>query len=298
MKRNALIISIQNAKGGVGKTTISTNISHILSCAGCKILHIDLDPQGSSSELIRPYHTNEQPLTKDDIISLNISELLTRPVDTRKYIFKTKYENLDIIPYARSAADIYHNGSMDKRIERLNYPSKYTAFSSNLNIIRDNYDFIIIDGLPSMEDTMKVSIIASDYVLSPANPDRFNLQTVDDTCNIIDLCNKEYNRETEYLGFFLNAVDDLKDSAYQEVRDFYITNAKEYFIDNPIRSSKAVDKSALNDKLWLDYGLTSTVVLPNPVKDLLRLLYKELGLLTEEQKKTLIELGIKEKFFD
>lgn len=298
MERNALIISIQNAKGGVGKTTISTNISHILSCAGCLVLHIDLDPQGSSSELIRPYFEDGRPLTKDDIIALNITELLTRPVDTRKFIFKTKYENLDIIPYARSASDIYQNGSMDKRIERLEYPNKYLSFSNNLNMIRGDYDFIIIDGLPSMEDTMKVSILASDYVLSPANPDRFNLQTIDDTCNIIDLCNKEYHRETEYLGFFLNAVDDVRDSAYQEVRDFYIDKAKEYFIDNPVRSSKAVDKSALNDKLWLDYGLTNTVTLPNPVKDLLRLLYKELELLTDDQKQTLIELGIKKECFE
>ena len=96
----------------------------------------------------------------------------------------------------------------------------------------------------------------------------------------------------------MNPVEDVRDSAYQEVRKFYIENAKEYFIDNPIRSSKAVNKSALNDVLWLDYGLNYSITFPNPVKDLLRLLAKELDILTEEQKQTLIALGVKKEYFE
>lgn len=297
MERNALVISLINVKGGVGKTTISTNISHILAAAGYKVLLVDLDPQGSSSELIKPLLCNGKSLKKDDILSLDIFKLLSQPVEARKYIFKTAYENLSIISNARSAADTYSNGSFDKKMERLQYANKYTAFLNNLNQIRGDYDYIIIDGQPGMNDIMKVSIIASDYVLSPAYPDIYNLHTVNDTCNIIDFCNREYNLDIQYLGFFLNAVNDIKDTSYREIRNFYIKKANEYFIDIPVRSSKAVNKASTMHKLWLDYAF-ECVTFPNPCKDLLKLMYKELMILDEEHKDNLIELGVKKEIFD
>lgn len=298
MDNNAIVISLVNAKGGVGKTTISTNISHVLATAGYKVLHVDLDPQGSSSELIKPQFNDGSHLKKDDIISLDIFKILSQPVDVRSYIFKTSYDNLYIIPNARSATDTYTNGSFDKRMERLQYANKYTAFSSNLNQIRGEFDYIIIDGQPGMNDIMKICIIASDYVLSPASPDLYNLHTVDDTCNIIDLCNKEYNRNIQYLGFFLNSVNDVKDASYKEVRDFYLKRSKEYFIDIPVRFSKAVNKSSSYRKLWLDYAFEHTITFPNPCRDLLKLMYKELMLLDDEHKEILIKQGVKKNFFE
>ena len=71
MSEKGYIISIVNVKGGVGKTTISTNMSHILAAAGYRVLHVDTDPQGSSSELFEPLSASGYPLTKDDIIRTN-----------------------------------------------------------------------------------------------------------------------------------------------------------------------------------------------------------------------------------
>src|SRR4051812_47266747 len=115
MEHEAIIISIVNSKGGVGKTTISSNISHILSVAGYKVLHADFDPQGSSSETFRAQDENENILTKDYILSLDIFNLLSQPTDTRKYIFRTAYENLDIIPNAQRIDDVFSGGSFDVR---------------------------------------------------------------------------------------------------------------------------------------------------------------------------------------
>lgn len=297
MEKCALVISLINVKGGVGKTTISSNFSHILSVAGYKVLHIDLDPQGSSSELLKAMSKSGQTLSKDDIMNLDTFKLLSQPVNVRDYIFETRYENLHIIPNARGVANTYTLGTFDKRIAELDYPNKYLAFFANLNQIRGEYDYIIIDGQPGMNEMMKVSIIASDYVVSPAAPDLYNLHTVDDTCNVIDLCNKDYGRDTEYLGFFLNNVPDLKDTAYLTVAEFYKQSAKEYFIDNPIRFSKSINKASLNNFLWLEYALNYCIAFPNPCKDLLRLMDKELDII-KDKKENLVKLGVKEKFFD
>lgn len=299
MENSAIVISLINAKGGVGKTTISSNMSHILSCAGYKVLHIDLDPQGSSSELIRPRKSNGAYLNKDEVYFLDMFSLLTQPVNVANYIFSTDYENLDVIPNARSTRDSFDKGSFDVQMERLKDAGKYTAFFENINSIRGAYDYIIIDGQPSMNEIMKVSVIASDYILSPASADLFNLTTVADTCSIIDMCNSQFNRDIEYLGFFFNRVQDLKDNAYNEVREFYLNRAKEYFIDNPVRFSKSIDKAALNKKLWLDYATNGFIItFPNPCKDLLRLMYKELQVIDDEHRDILVEKGIKKAYFE
>lgn len=299
MDINTMVISLTNVKGGVGKTTISANISHILSRAGYKVLHIDMDPQGSSSELIKPLKADKTYLTKDEIIRLNLFNLLTQPVDPRGYIFKTNYENLDIIPNARGAELTFSDGSFDKRFVKLDYPNKDIAFKCNLDRLRGIYDYIIIDGQPGMNELMKISIIASDYVLSPALPDLFNLHTVDDTLKIIDLCNTNYGLEITYLGFFLNIVEDIRDLTYKQVREFYLNKAGEYFLDCPVRSSKSIIKAALNNLLWLDYAKEySVITFPNPCKDLLKLMDQKLLLLEPEYKENLIKQGIKRSYFE
>lgn len=301
MKHGAIVIGVVNSKGGVGKTTISSNISHILSVAGYKVLHADFDPQGSSSETFRAQDENGNMLTKDYILSLDIFKLLSEQTDTRKYIFRTAYTNLDIIPNAQRIDDIFMSGSFDVRFEKLENPNKHRALYYNLCQVQNDYDYIIIDGQPNINSMMEISIIASDYVLSPAAPDIYNFSTVNNTCGIIDYCNQQYGRDTEYLGFFLNGVSDLKDGAYSKLIDFYTERAKEYFIDIPIRYSKVVNKSRLSGMPWLEYGLNETVTLPNPCKDLLSLLYNELNLIDEEHKERLIELSkdrIKKEYFE
>lgn len=298
MERNALIIGLINVKGGVGKTTISMNMSHVLSVAGYKVLHIDLDPQGSSTEHLGARNPNGSVLRRDDILKLNLYKLLSQPVEMDHYIFKTDYENLDIIPNARAAARELIEGGFDIYIKELNYPNKYHSFAQNLNKIRSDYDYIIIDGHPSVCQMTKVSIIACDYIISPAIPDSYNVHTVDDTYSMIEACNREFGTDTEYVGFFLNNVDasgSMKE-VYNEVRKFYKNSANEYFIDNPIRSSQSVFKSNLSQKLWLEQLNPITKAPINPCRDLLRLLDTELDLL-RDKKANIIASGIKEKYF-
>lgn len=297
MERNTYILSVINAKGGVGKTTISANISHCLSYAGYKVLHVDLDPQGSSSELIKPLTPSGARLRKDDILRLDTFKLLSQPAITQEYIFKTEHEGLDIIPNARSVEQTMEEGSFDKKFEKLGYANKYTAFKTNLDKIRGLYDYVIIDGQPYMNDIMRICITASDCVLSPALPDMFNLHTVDETLKIIDLVNQKYKLDIQYLGFFFNQVDDLKDEAYLNVKKFYVSKAKEYFLDYPIRKSKVVLKAVNLRKLWIDYARDHTVIFPNPCKDLLKLL-DNIGLLEPEHKEVLLNKGFKRSYFE
>ena len=294
----AYTIIVTNAKGGVGKTTISTNISHILALGGKKILHIDLDPQGSGTTLFTPYDQYGNPLSVDDIIAVDCFRSLFEPVNMKDFIFRTQYENVDVVPNAQSVHEIYSQGTMDVRFFMSEHPDKFNLLRNNIEQIKEDYDFIIIDGQPSMNISTKCGIMASDAVLTPAFPDIHNLKTIDDTCNMIDMCSMESGREIQYLGFFLNNVKDVKDKDYLELRDYYLREAAEYFVDIQIRWSGSIDKASSSLTLWLDYALNYTINFLNPCKDLLKLLYHEFGLIDEECKENLINLGVKPKFFD
>ena len=222
-------------------------------------------------------------------------------MDAGSLVFRTRYENLDIIPNARSVQEVFKEGSLASKFDRLDAPDKFTFFGRNLDRLRDFYDYIIIDGQPAMDSITKVTVAASDYVLSPISADIFNLQTVNETLNLIDHCNSLFDKKIAFLGFFLNNVKDIKETKnnpYIAIRNHYAESAKEYFIDAPVRYSESSEKSAIKRDLWLDYALKHTVTLPNPCRDLLHLMYKELLILEEEYKDNLIKLyGLKEKYF-
>jgi len=294
----AYIILIANAKGGVGKTTISSNISHILSCGGNKVLHVDLDPQGSGTTLFTPLDMNNNTMTFDDIISLECEKVLYEPVNIENIIFKTRYENLDIIPNTRSVHDLFSKGTFDERYYKCTSPNKHMMFKNNLAQVDDKYDYIILDGHPALDMKTKVSMIASDAVITPAVGDVFNLKTVDDIVNMLAMCMDEAGVDIQYLGFFLNNVADVKSDNYLSIRDYYLDVAEEFFVDCPVRTSPSVIKASSSLNLWLEYSLNYTIGSFNPLKDLLKLLYHEFGIIDEECKENLIKAGVKPKFFE
>lgn len=295
MQTQAITIGVMNSKGGVGKTTISSNISHILSCAGYKVLHVDLDPQGSSSEMFKVIAEDGHYLSKNEIISLDMFKFLSEPVLMRNYIFHTLHENLDIVPNAQGVLNTFDNGAFDKNFAESDYANKYMAMRNNLQQVCDRYDYIIIDGQPFVGSLSAVGIIASDYIVSPAGQDRFIITTISNTLTAINWCNDKFGRNTEYMGFFLNAVPDLKDPAYLQVREICLEYGMGLYIDCPIRYSKMALKAGLNSSLWLDYA-KACITFPNPCKDLIKLMSQELELFDAEHIENLSKQGVDKKF--
>ena len=80
------------------------------------------------------------------------------------------------------------------------------------------------------------------------------------------------------------------------MKDFYVHNCKEYFIDIPVRFSKAVNNASKGLELWLEYAFERTITFPNPIKDLLLILYN-LEILDDEHRINLEKLGVNPKVF-
>lgn len=173
----AKIISIINMKGGVGKTTLTCNISSELAERGFKVLVIDSDPQFNTTQTLFKYYLNnfnEYRERKDR--DLTISNIFTAPNRTRlsqvpnstqeSIIFKLtndNYESLDIIPGDLSLIVDVNSNASDK--------FKEFFYENNLKNI---YDYIIIDCPPTWGNLTSISLSLSNYYLIPTRLDDFS----------------------------------------------------------------------------------------------------------------------------
>lgn len=271
----ALVISVVNLKGGVGKSVTSMNFAHALSIAGYKVLFVDTDHQGSSSEQLGVLgnSTESDNMTKQEIVDMDLFKLYTQEVDISTYIRKTKYTNIDIIPNARVAELIpFQTETFDEYFKGCDYEDKDVALYFNLESIKSKYDYIIIDGQPQDGRMTEVTLLASDHVITPIGADQFNLNTVADVYSKITMLNELYSEalshKIEFKGFFINQAIP-KSESQQMIKDYYFNSSlRDYFIDSPVRYSEAVaSKSGIQGKMFIEYNKRA-----NPSIDILNLL--------------------------
>lgn len=193
------VISINNMKGGVGKTFIvfnfATYINFIHKKNKKRILVIDLDPQANTTENFL------SPEQIDYTADLNISMIFEEKLSIKEWknlIMNSKFENIDIVPSLltlsrkeSSARDIMESTHRLKRF---------------IEAYGDNYDYIIIDNPPSTNIFTANALIASQYVFIPILPDRLSLVGLDLMIEHIIIA-KDFNNSLEVGGLILNMFD-------------------------------------------------------------------------------------------
>ena len=146
------VIAIANQKGGVGKTTTSINLSACLAEKGKKVLLIDMDSQGNTTSGFG-FEKNELDKT--------VYEVLREEVSIEEAIIPVEecFENLFLIPANRNLAGA--------EIELVTRENMQYILKKQLEPIKDNYDFIIIDCPPALGMLTVNAMTASDSVLVP-----------------------------------------------------------------------------------------------------------------------------------
>lgn len=153
-KINMTVIAISNQKGGVGKTTISFNLSQILSIKkGTRVLVIDNDPQGNltASFLANP---TVMPGTALDLYD---GKSVT-PIPANENLFLIG-SDISLAPVAERDFQVIFK--LKESIKR----------------IKSRFDYILIDCLPSFGHLHFAALNAADYVLIPVNPSPFSRRT-------------------------------------------------------------------------------------------------------------------------
>ena len=157
-KKNSMIITIFNNKGGVGKTTTTINLAAAINKLGKRVLLIDIDAQANLTMGlgIDPLADIEEQGRKD------ISHLLTEPRTTLEDTRISKSWDdvqLDIVPSHIRLSDMEATLIMTPDVDRV--------LTKKLKNYRDQYDYIFIDPPPSFGKANTISLMASSAVLIP-----------------------------------------------------------------------------------------------------------------------------------
>ena len=219
------IIASANQKGGVVKTTTAINLSACLAEKVKKVLSIDMDPQGNM--------TSGLGVSKDEV-EKTVYDLIIGEAEIEDIICREVSENLDILPtnIDLSAAEIELIGIDDKEY----------IIKKEVEKIRDNYDFIIIDCPPSLSMLTINAMTTADSVLVPIQCEYYALEGLSQLIHTIELVQERLNPVLSIEGVVFTMYDartNLSLQVVENVKDNLNQNIYKTIIPRNIRLAEA-----------------------------------------------------------
>ncbi len=219
------IIAIANQKGGVGKTTTSINLAAGLAYLKKKVLLVDLDPQGNTT----------QGLGARNDIKYSTYDMLLKGVAAQDCVKTLKMPPLDLI-----CATIELAGSDLEMIN--NKDGREALLKQALAPLTANYDFIIIDCPPSLGLLNTNALTAADSVIIPVQCEYYALEGLTQLLSTIRLVQKLFNKSLFIEGVLLTMFDSrtrLSVEVQQEVYKFFKDRVYKSSIPRNIKLAEA-----------------------------------------------------------
>lgn len=219
------IVSIVNQKGGVGKTTTAVNLAAGLGNIGKKVLLIDADPQGNS--------TSGFGINKKEVVFSSYDLLIGRQ-KADIVTMTTTFKNVSVIPANMDLAGA--------EVELITIEQRETQLKRALSLVRDKYDYILIDCPPSLGLITINALTAGDTVLVPLQCEYYAMEGLSQLMSSIRQIKRLYNPELELEGVLLTMYDgrlNLTNQVVEELKKFFANKLYKTTIPRAVRLSEA-----------------------------------------------------------
>jgi chromosome partitioning protein len=191
--RPALVTSLCNQKGGVGKTTTTINLSRAASLVGLAVLVVDLDPQGNTTSALAPAE-----LAKD---AIGVADALIPDAEytMNQVIVPTIWEGVKLAPTPNTEA----LSEAESRLGAMRF-GREKRLDQVLKPLRETYDLILIDNTPSLGLLLLNSLTASEFGLVVTQPEQWSADGLAELEKTIDLVIQYHNPQLRRLGPLIN----------------------------------------------------------------------------------------------
>ena len=191
---NCKVIALTNQKGGVGKTTTAVNLGVSLANQGKKVLLIDADAQANLTMSLGYSRPDDLPVTLSTIMQDMIDD---KPVDVSKGILHHG-EGVDLLP-----SNIELSGL---EVRLINAISRESVLKACVNEVKKNYDYVLVDCMPSLGMLTINALAAADSVVIPTQPHYLSAKGLELLLRSVSKVRRQINPHLRIDGILMTMV--------------------------------------------------------------------------------------------